>query len=216
VSECGGGENFGWPWREGPLVRTVSGCTEPGGPGNGSFTAPITYYDRSGFTASIVSGGLYRRVDGPNFYNFPPAYDGDYLFIDYYVGFMRRIKKTGGVWATPIPVPGQPSSTNWGAGFVSGGDFQVGPDGALYYLLQFNNFAPNSGSFRRIIYLNGDLNRDGILNSLDVVLGVNCVFLGTIPPAGAAACDVDCSGTATAADAVILTNAAFLGIPFPC
>ncbi len=217
VSECAGGENFGWPFREGPLVRVVGGCAEPGGSGNGSFTAPITYYDRSGFgNASIVSAGLYRKINGPNLYNFPPEYEGDYFFIDYYQGFMRRIKKSGSVWVTPIPVPGQPNSTDWGAGFVSGSDFQVGPDGALYYLTQFTNFAPNSGALRRIAYARGDFDRDGMLTSSDVVILLNYVFLGTPPPGGISGADLDCSAAPDAGDVVVLLNAVFLGDPFPC
>ncbi len=217
VSECAGGENFGWPYREGPDTITAGGCTEPGGFGNGSFDAPIAYYDRSGFgNASIVAAGLYRPIAGPNFYNFPAEYDGDFFFIDYYQGFMRRIKKSGPVWITPPQVPGQTDSLNWGTGFVSGSDFQAGPDGALYYLLQFVNFAPNSGQLRRIAFLKGDLNLDGAVTASDVVLHLNCVFFGEPPPAGASACDFDCSGTNTAADAIILLNHTFLGSPFPC
>jgi len=216
VSECAGGENFGWPFREGPLVRTVAGCTEPGGSGNGSFVAPIAYYDRSGFTASVISAGLYRPIAGPNFYNFPVEYDGDYFFIDYYQGFMRRIKKSGSVWITPPPVPGQPDGTNWAAGFVSGSDFQVGPDGALYYLLQFVNFAPNSGQLRRMAFLKGDLNLDRTVTGADIVWLLRCVFSAVTPPAGTAACDLDCSGSSSAADVVILVNYAFSGDPFPC
>ncbi len=216
VSECAGGENFGWPFREGPNMRTVAGCTEPGGFGNGSFDAPIAYYNRSGFTASIVSAGLYRPIAGPNFYNFPPEYDGDYFFIDYYQGFMRRIKKSGSVWGGAPDVPGQPDTANWGTGFVSGSDFQVGPDGAMYYLVQFVNFAPNSGQLRRILYLKGDLNFDQTVSPADVVLHLRCVFSSQPPPGGASACDFDCSGTNTPADVVILLNRAFSGEPFPC
>jgi len=216
ADECSGGENFGWPFREGPLVRVVGGCSEPGGVGNGGFVAPIAFYDRSGFTASIISAGLYRPINGPNFYNFPPEYNGDYFYIDYYQGFMRRIKKSGLVWNFATPVPGQPNDTTWAAALVSGGDFQVGPDGALYWLQQFINFAPNTGSFRRIVFLRGDLNGDGVLTSADVVLELNCVFLGIAPPAGSAACDFDCSGTPNPPDPVILLNTVFLGNPFPC
>ena len=217
VDECAGGENFGWPFREGPLVRTVAGCTEPGGSGNGSFAAPIAYYDRTAFgNASIVSAGLYRPVAGPNFFNFPAEYDGDYFFIDYYQGFMRRIKKSGSTWGTPPNVPGQPDSANWAIGLVSGSDFQVGPDGALYYFLQFVNFAPNSGQLRRIVFLKGDLDLDGTVGSADFVLQLNCIYLALPPPAGVSACDFNCSGTNTAADAVILLNAVFLSSPFPC
>ncbi len=216
VNECAGGENFGWPFREGPASRVVAGCTEPGGFGNGSFFSPIAYYNRSGFTASIISAGLYRPVAGPNLYNFPVEYDGDYFFIDYYQGFMRRIKKSGSVWGGAPDAPGQPDSANWGIGFVSGSDFQVGPDGASYYLLQFVNFAPNSGQLKRIAYLRGDLNFDGALSSADVVLQLNCVFLGTPPPAGSPACDFNCTGSATPADISLLLAAVFLGTSFPC
>jgi glucose/arabinose dehydrogenase len=216
VSECAGGENFGWPFREGPLARTVGGCTEPGGFGNGGFDAPIAYYNRSGFTASIVSAGLYRPVAGPNFYNFPAEYDGDYFFIDYYQGFLRRIKKTGGVWGGAPDVAGQPDTANWGVGFVSGSDFQVGPDGALYYLLQFVNFQPNSGQLRRIAFLRGDLNLDGGLTTSDAVTQLDCIFFAQPPPAGLSACDFDCNGTNTAADVVLLLNRVFLGEVFPC
>lgn len=207
VSECAGGENFGWPFREGPDTTTAGGCTEPGGFGNGDFVSPIAFYDRTGFTASIISAGLYRPVAGPNFFNFPAEYDGDFFFIDYYQGFMRRIEKTGSTWGPPV---------NWASGFVSGSDFQVGPDGALYYLLQFVNFSPNTGQFRRIAFLKGDLDLDGTVGPADAVLQLNCVYLALPPPAGATACDFDCSGTSTAADAVILLNAAFLADPFPC
>ncbi|MCI0330786.1 MAG: PQQ-dependent sugar dehydrogenase [candidate division Zixibacteria bacterium] len=216
ADECRGGENFGWPFREGPDTQVVGGCTEPGGSGNGSFIPPIAYYDRSGFTASIISAGLYRPIPATNFYNFPAEYDGDYFFIDYYQGFMRRIKKSGSTWITPPPVPGQPNAADWAAGFVSGSDFQVGPDGALYYLLQFVNFAPTSGQFRRIAFLKGDLNLDGKMSGADIVTLVACVFSSIPPPAGAAACDLDCSGAPSAADVVLLVNFTFSGSPFPC
>lgn len=215
VSECAGGENFGWPFREGPASRVIAGCNEPGGFGNGSFVSPIAYYNRSGFTASIISAGLYRPVSGPNFYNFPPEYDGDFFFIDYYQGFLRRIKKTGGIWGGAPDVPGQPDTANWGVGFVAGSDFQVGPDGGLYYLVQFVNFVPNSGQLRRILYLKGDLNFDGVVTPADVVLHLLCVFSAE-PPGGSSACDFDCSGTNTPADVVILLNRTFSGGAFPC
>jgi len=123
---------------------------------------------------------------------------------------------TGGVWGGAPDVPGQPDTANWGVGFVSGSDFQAGADGGLYYLVQFVNFAPNSGQLRRILYLKGDLNSDQAVSPADVVLHLLCVFNAEPPPGGISACDFDCSGTNTPADAVILLNRTFSGAPFPC
>jgi len=65
--------------------------------------------------------------------------------------------------------------------------------------------------------LKGDLNRDGMLSLFDIVLALNCVFLGiapsNVPPA---ACDLNCDGVLTAADIVILLNMTFLAAPPPC
>jgi len=56
----------------------------------------------------------------------------------------------------------------------------------------------------------GDLNNDGFLTPADVVLELNLVFLGEIPPAGAAEGDVNCDGLYTPADVVLLLNKVFL------
>jgi hypothetical protein len=62
----------------------------------------------------------------------------------------------------------------------------------------------------------GDMNGDGVINSSDVVLLINRVFLGTPTPAGAARGDLNCDGLLTSADVVDLLNFAFLGIPAGC
>ncbi|MGH8003665.1 MAG: hypothetical protein ACRECJ_02940, partial [Limisphaerales bacterium] len=41
------------------------------------------------------------------------------------------------------------------------------------------------------VFQKGDLNQDGALAPADVVLLLNCIFLGLVPPAGANACDMD-------------------------
>ena len=64
--------------------------------------------------------------------------------------------------------------------------------------------------------LKGDLNLDGILSGADVVLSLNCIFLGETPPAAPAACDINCDGKITPADVVILLNMVFLSAPAPC
>jgi len=61
----------------------------------------------------------------------------------------------------------------------------------------------------------GDMNGDGMLTALDVVLLLNCVFLGE------GAChpcfsDVNCDGVLTPGDVVLELNKVFLGIQFPC
>lgn len=62
----------------------------------------------------------------------------------------------------------------------------------------------------------GDMNRDGVLTSSDVVMLLSCAVLGIVPPAGSGFCDLNCDGMATSADLVLELNAVFLGIPFPC
>lgn len=64
------------------------------------------------------------------------------------------------------------------------------------------------------VFQKGDLNQDGALATVDVVLLLNCIFLSALPPAGVDACDMD-GGGATASDVVVLLNAAFLSDPLP-
>jgi cysteine-rich repeat protein len=151
-----GGENFGWPFREGPEIRTPAGCSEPGGPGASSYAAPIAYYNRTGVNpAAIIGSGPYRPVDPPFDASFPPEYDGNYFFAEYYQGFLRRLEESGGAWI-PAPAPGQPSATDWATELVGPGDFQTGPDGALYYVSQA------AGTLRRIRHMHCG---DGILDA---------------------------------------------------
>lgn len=136
-----GGINFGWPKREGAHTYAAgAGC--PGTNG----TDPILEYNRSGFTASIIAGPLYRPVAGPaGIYDFPYTYYGDVFFLEYYQGFIRRYKQTSpGVWALADSVPGQPSASNWASGITNVSDMQTGPDGAIWYVKQ------SPGALRRI------------------------------------------------------------------
>jgi len=61
----------------------------------------------------------------------------------------------------------------------------------------------------------GDLSNDGLLTSADVVLMLNCVFLG-IGNCPLFTADVNCDGFLTANDVVLELNAVFLGVLFPC
>jgi glucose/arabinose dehydrogenase len=163
--------NFGWPFREGPTVHTVGGCVEPGGPGASTYDSPITYYNRTGFTAAIIAGGLYRGVQGSG-WTFPTTYDGDFFYSDYYQGWLRRIKRSGSTWALASPEAGQPDPTNWATGLSSPSDFLVGPDGALYYVSQFSAFQPNSGSVHRIVHPNRVAPSTGAAGATVIVLAL--------------------------------------------
>jgi glucose/arabinose dehydrogenase len=142
-----GGRNFGWPFLEGPDPTGV-GCS---GIVPVPYTGPIAWYDRTGFAASIVSGGVYRNACDTCSARLPDSYRGDYFYSDYYQGFLRRIRFDGTTWV-PAPIAnGQPNPTDWGVGLTTVVDYLVGPDGALWYLQQFDaTYDPGTGSIRRI------------------------------------------------------------------
>ena len=140
-----GGRNFGWPLREGPAPYGLS-CPNPLVTGD----APIYAYDRTGNTAAIIGGCVYRRPSrSPT--GLPFGYEGDYFFSEYYSGFLRRLTGSGASWSLATPVAGQPSATDWGQGFDEVSDWAVGPDGALWYCRQGVNYVPNTGDIRRIV-----------------------------------------------------------------
>jgi len=64
----------------------------------------------------------------------------------------------------------------------------------------------------------GDLDRDADLSASDVVLMLNCAFLGEGTNCSLASADVNCDGILSAADVVTELNAVFLNKPFffPC
>jgi hypothetical protein len=62
----------------------------------------------------------------------------------------------------------------------------------------------------------GDFNLDFALTAADVTLILNCIFLGDAPPSGFFACDLNCDGIRSSADAVLELYAVFLFRPFPC
>jgi glucose/arabinose dehydrogenase len=150
MDEVEAGDNLGWPFREGPLVMPVVGCLEPGGPGTAGYRGPIATYDHS-VGQSVISGGIYRPVVGA-LYVWPLDYWGDVFFADYYGGFLRRIKNTGGTWA-PASAPGQPNPLDWASGLEQPVDFMIGSDGSLWWMSQFDpSFSATSGSLHRIRY----------------------------------------------------------------
>ncbi len=89
------------------------------------------------------------------------------------------------------------------------------------YVTGYSAGAGTGNDFATIKYsplpqLKGDLNFDGVLSTADVVLSINCTFLGEAPPAAPAACDINCDGKVTPADVVVLLNMVFLSVSAPC
>jgi len=137
-----GGGDYGWPLFEGPMpYTTCDGATGPD-------LAPIHAY---GDGHSAISAGVYHRPTGP-YSGFPPSYDGDYFFSDYYNGALRRLEGSGSSWAIAASVPGQPNATDWATGMDEVSDYALARDGSLWYCRQGVNFAANTGQIRRIAY----------------------------------------------------------------
>jgi len=142
-----GGLDFGWPLVEGPAAGPGVGfCTTTLPP-----TAPIAYYDRrSQGEAAVISATVYRRPPGA-LQAFPTEYEGNYFFCDYYTGNLRRLIPSGATWRIAPAVPGQPSLVTWATGLAGVSDYLVGPDGAIWYCLQYSGNPSPSGEIRRIV-----------------------------------------------------------------
>jgi len=138
-----GGMDFGWPVYEGPAPYLACGGTPPA-----PYTAPITYYPHPDGEA-IIGGPRYRRPATPTA-RFPAEYDGDIFFLDYYTGFLRRVKQSGTTWA-PASAPGQPDASDWGTGMYDVSDLVEFSDGSMWYCRQYLSGA-SSGELRRIVY----------------------------------------------------------------
>jgi hypothetical protein len=67
-----------------------------------------------------------------------------------------------------------------------------------------------------IIPQKGDLNLDVVVSPADVVLELQAVYLGEVPPAGLLACDLNCDGQVTSADVAVMLNFKYLGSAWPC
>jgi glucose/arabinose dehydrogenase len=140
-----GGMDMGWPLYEGPDPNGTCTQTPPA-----PLTGPIAWYAHpAGF--AIMGGPLYRQP-GVGSLRFPSEYEGDVFFLDYYSGFMRRVKLTGATWA-PAAAPGQPNATDWATGLENVSDLIECSDGSIWYCRQTQGGA-STGEIRRIAYVN--------------------------------------------------------------
>lgn len=137
-----GGMNFGWPFLEGNQPYTTCARSSAG------IVAPIAAYSHS-VGISVMSAGVYRPVAGGSA-SWPPEYDGDIFYSDYYTGVLRRLKFNGNSWSA-AGAPGQPTANDWALGFDAVTDYRVGPDGALWYLRQWGSVVDGNGEIRRVV-----------------------------------------------------------------
>jgi len=139
INEILGGDNLGWPYREGPVVRPRGMCPEPGGSGSNTYkSATVSMLRDPEVLVSISSAGVYRPLVGAS-YNWPFEFSGDYFYGEYYTGDLYRLRNVKGVWMPGDSLPGQPSGGRFASGMRSAVDFQVGPDGSFYYLSQYDS-----------------------------------------------------------------------------
>jgi len=146
-----GGRNFGWPIFEGPWRTTWAVCEDADT--LAGMTAPIYWYERSPEApAAVIGGTVYRRP--PNASTpFPAEYEGDVFVSDLYSWFLRRLKYNGASWEL-APAAGQPNPTDWAQPLVWSSDYEVGPDGALWYIRMWTNYPAADGQIRRIVSTN--------------------------------------------------------------
>lgn len=112
------GANYGWPATEG--ATTIS-----------AYRSPFYAYVHDGSTCALTGGTFYN----PSLSQFPPTYVGRYFFANYCAG-----------WIKSVDPDDNTTVTNFATGISFPVDFQVGPDGALYYLARGNT------SVFRILY----------------------------------------------------------------
>lgn len=145
--------NFGWPFYEGAVGREEVHAGACERPAPAEVRAPIHVYARPAGRGTVaVIGGVVLRPSRGAGGGFPTEYEGDYLFADFYGGFVRRLENVGGAWSHAPPTLGQPSPVDWADGFQQVTEFACGPDGALWYARMSVLYQERSGSIRRIVY----------------------------------------------------------------
>ena len=165
VSRAGGGENFGWPCREGPSAQGAyqngpqpphHGCSTIGTPANpGTITHPITYWHHSNANLSFPTGVIGATVIGGAFYvgnKYPSQYQGRYFFGDYTQGFIKALTVDAG--------DNYVSQADFGSSMGGIVDIGYNPnDQYLYYINIFN------GSVMRVRHINGDTNNPPVASA---------------------------------------------------
>ncbi len=165
VSRIGGGENFGWPCREGPNAQSAyqngpqpahHGCSTIGTPANpGPITHPITYWHHSNANLSFPTGVTGATSIGGAFYTgtkYPPQYQGLYFYGDYTAQFIKALTVTAN--------DDYVSQLNFGSSM--GGVVDIGYNPVDQYLYYINIF---TGAVMRIRHVSGDTNNPPIASA---------------------------------------------------
>jgi len=140
------GRNLQWPIYEGE----IPGPTTCAGVDSTNFVGPIYTYDH-GQGQAVIGGVIYRRP-GSGVNRFPPEYEGDILFCDFYDSWVRRLKQSGSAW-NPAPAAGQPNATDWATNGVGISDWLEAPDGTVWYCRMVTGVTMTGpGQLRRIRY----------------------------------------------------------------
>ncbi len=140
--QTAGGMNFGWPRYEGTLDWDLNCAAQ-----NPVFPIDEYTHDEG---AAVIGGFVYRRPAGAGDQAFPPSYEGDGFYNDYYTGYVWRLKGSGAAWQRPAAVPGQPTANHWAEGFTGVSDWLIGPAGRVWYCRQ------GTGQIRRIVAVAGN------------------------------------------------------------
>lgn len=203
---CRGGENFGWPCHEGPILHPSystlnpanSGCATLNTPDNpGPVTAPVSHWHHQFAQQSSPPGVIGKCIAGAAFYtghSFPESWSGAFFHADFTFNWLRTMKldETDALISTA-------PFTFIGGGMSGPVDIAVDPiDGSLVVL---THVGTNGGGLQRIRHLGPDLNDDGIVNGAD--LGLMLAMWGA---AGSGA-DLDGNGTVDGVDLGLLLGA---------
>jgi hypothetical protein len=142
------GANAGWPYREALALVDYPFCPEPGGLGANQYLTPIDYYEHPEGVV-VISAGIIRHSRGPTLW--PSSWEGNVLYADFMVGWMRMLHPNGdGTW-TRIPTNGAVSFDFFADNLGYPTDFQWGPDGDLWWLSYGDDaWDPGSGTLHRM------------------------------------------------------------------
>lgn len=114
------GANYGWPATEGVTTHPA-------------YDSPVFAYPHSGGTVSgcsIVGAAFYQPATAA----FPAAFQGQFLFMDYCGGWIRRLDPATGM------------VTDWLTGFTNPVDLRVAEDGSVLVLSR------GGGTLQRVTY----------------------------------------------------------------
>lgn len=172
ISVAHGGENFGWPCREGTVVQgsysaqnpAHSGCNTIETPPNpGPLTAPISAWHHTNGNLSTPTGITGRSAVAGAFYEgtcYPPAYQGAFFYMDHTQSWIRVMQVS--------PADALVAVLPFGTSMENPVDMEPDPlTGDLHYVAIY------AGEVRRITFTGGvpgDVDGDCFVGFPDLLL----------------------------------------------